>query len=370
VKGLRCLKMSSDKQHRVLVVAPTGRDGLLLCDMLGGNGIVCERFADVRQLCEQLQDGAGALLLTEEALGPGALECLSGALGTQPGWSDVPVILLTGNCKGIDAAARRMFRRKGARGNLVIVERPVPPLSLRSAVDAALVMRTRQYELRDYQEALRALTARLIEAQEAEGRHLARELHDDFCQKLAVLGMEMAALAHRASSKDHELRVRLLELTAQIGACAKDIHHISRRLHPAMLDDLGLALALKNECAAFSEQHGIPTQFDPCAIPSSVPGDISLCLYRVAQECLRNAGKHAKAAHVRIALSGGRDEIAMEIADVGKGFDLQKIKGKGRLGLISMEERVRLVNGAFSIRSQPGKGTQVKVRVPLRRRKS
>jgi signal transduction histidine kinase len=263
-----------------------------------------------------------------------------------------------------------MFRLKGARGNLVIVEKPVRPLSLRSAVDAALMTRTRQYELRDYQAELRALTAKLIEAQEAEGKHLARELHDDFGQKLAVLGMEMAGLADRASSRDKELGGPLMEFTARIGTFAKDIHHISRRLHPAILDDLGLAVALKNECAAFSEQHGIPAEFDPYAITGPVPDDISLCLYRVAQECLRNVGKHARAAHVRIALSGGRDEIAMEIADAGKGFDLERIKGKGRLGLISMEERVRLVNGAFSIRSQPGKGTLVKVRVPLRQRAS
>jgi signal transduction histidine kinase len=364
------LKMAGDKQHRVLVVAPTGRDARLLCDMLGGNGIVCERFGDVRQLCEELRESAGALLLTEEALGPAAIKCLSGVLSTQPAWSDLPVILLAGNWQGVDGAARRMFQQKGARGNLVILERPVRPLSLRSAVDAALTTRKRQYELRDYQEELRALTAKLIGAQEAEGKHLARELHDDFGQKLAVLGMEMGALAHRASSKDKELGVRLREFTAQIGECAKDIHHISRRLHPAILDDLGLAAALKNECAAFSEQHGIPARFDPFAIPGPVPGDVSLCLYRVAQECLRNAGKHAKAAHVRIALSGDSHEIAMEIADEGKGFDLEKIKGKGRLGLISMEERVRLVNGAFSIRSQPGKGTLVKVRVPLRQGQS
>ena len=362
--------MVNDLQYRVLAVAPTGRDARLLCDMLGENGIVCESLAGVRQLCAELRGGAGAILLTEEALGPGALECLSGALGTQPEWSDVPVILLTGNWERIDSAARQMFRQKGARGNLVIVERPVRPLSLRSAVDAALMMRTRQYELRDYQEELRALTAKLIEAQEAEGKHLARELHDDFGQKLAVLGMEMAGLADRASSRDKELGGQLLEFTARIGTFAKDIHHISRRLHPAILDDLGLAVALKNECAAFSEQHGIPAEFDPYAITGPVPDDISLCLYRVAQECLRNVGRHARAAHVRIALSGGRDEIAMEIADAGKGFDLQKIKGKGRLGLISMEERVRLLSGAFSIWSQPGKGTLVKVRVPLRQRES
>ena len=219
-----------------------------------------------------------------------------------------------------------------------------------------------------YQQELQALTAKLIEAQEMGSKYLARELHDDFSQKLAVLGIEMAALAHQASAQ--ELGDRLLEFTVQIGTLAKDIHRISRQLHPAILDDLGLAAALKNECVAFSEQHDIPTEFDAGDMPRVVPDDIALCLYRVAQECLRNAGKHANTAQVLVALSGGRDEIAMEIVDVGDGFNPEEIKGKGGLGLISMEERVRLVNGTFSIRSRPGEGTLVKVRVPLHRKES
>ena len=349
----------------MLIVAPVGRDARLVCDMLGKNGIACERFMDIRQLCEELREGAGAILLTEEALGPGALECLSNALSTQPKWSDVPVILLSNEWEEIDAAARQMFREKGARGNLVIMEKPLRPLSLRSAVDAALMARMRQYELRDHQEKLQALTAKLIEAQEMESKYLARELHDDFSQKLAVLGIEMAGLADRTNGSSQELGSRLLEFTEQIGTLAKDIHRISRQLHPAILDDLGLAAALKNECVAFSEQCGIPTEFNPNGTPRYIPDDISLCLYRVAQECLRNVGKHAQATEARVVLSGGLDEIAMEIADVGNGFDPEKVGGKGGLGLISMEERVRLVKGTFSIRSQPGTGTQVTVRVPL-----
>ena len=363
VKALRCLTKMSDKQRRVLIVAPTGRDARLLCDMLGSNGIASEPFADIRQLCDELRHGAGAILLTDEALGPGALESLSDALGTQPKWSDVPVILLTGNWQRVDAAAHQMFREKGARGSLVVVEKPVRPLSLRSAVDAALLTRTRQYELRDYQQDLQALTAKLIEAQEAGNKYLARELHDDFSQKLAVLGIQMAALADRASSP--ELGGRLLEFTAQIGILARDIHRISRQLHPAILDDLGLAAALKNECIAFTEQHGIPAEFDARDIPRGVSDDISLCLYRVAQECLRNVVKHAKATGVRVALSCGHDEISMKIADVGVGFVHEEVKRKGGLGLISMQERMRLVSGTFSIRSQTGRGTVVRVRVPL-----
>lgn len=172
----------------------------------------------------------------------------SDALGTQPKCSDVPVILLTSDLQRIDAAARRMFREKRARGNLVMVERPVRPLSLRSAVDAALVTGMRQYELRDYQEALQALAARLIEAQEPECQHLALELHDVFSQKLAVMGIEMAALAQALPESSPALSGRLLNFTGEIGILAKDIHRVSRQLHPAILHDLGLAAALRNKC--------------------------------------------------------------------------------------------------------------------------
>jgi PAS domain S-box-containing protein len=220
-------------------------------------------------------------------------------------------------------------------------------------------------ELRNKETELQLLTARIIEMQEMENKYLARELHDDFSQKLAVLGMEIAAVAQRESS--FEMRGRLQGFTAQIGTLAKDIHRISRQLHSAILDDLGLAAALRNECGGFSEQHGIPVEFDHGDVPSVVPGDISLCLYRVAQECLRNIGKHANATRARVALRRVRDELAMEITDSGDGFDPQAIKGKGGLGLISMEERIRMVRGTLSISSQPRKGTVVEARVPFPR---
>jgi PAS domain S-box-containing protein len=507
VKDPNCWTMSSDKHHRVVVVAPTGRDAQLLCEMLGRNGIVCEPYGDIRQLCEGLRDGAGAILLAEEALGPGALENLSGALSTQPEWSDLPLIVLTSDWPKMETSAGRMFRQKGARGNLVILEKPIRPLSLCSTVGAALMTRARQYELRDYldqrsraeaslreseerfrllvegvkdyaiymldvdgkitswnqgaqqikgyraeeiigehvsrfyppedvaqgkpelqlkeaeeegrcetlgwrirkdgtrffadvvitalkdeaghlrgfskitrditerkrseeallgyQQELQGLTSKLIAAQEMESKRLARELHDAFSQKLAVLGLKTAALAQRPPESFAMLRGSLIQLTEQIGRLSNDIHQISRQLHPAILDDLGLEAALKNECLAFSDQHGIATHFDSVDVPKNIPDDVSLCLYRVSQECLRNVAKHSHAVSVRFTLSTVGAEIVMEIADAGDGFDLKNIKGKRGLGLISMDERVRLVNGTLSVVSQPGRGTVVNVRVRL-----
>ena len=216
-----------------------------------------------------------------------------------------------------------------------------------------------------YQQELRALTARLIDLQETQNRYLARELHDTFSQKLAVLGIEMAALAQGPPESFETISARLRRFTEQIGDLSKDIHQISRQLHPAILDDLGLEAALKNECLIFAKQHGITTEFDPAGIPRNIPDDVALCLYRVAQECLRNVARHANAASVRVTLRAGHNEIALEIVDNGDGFDPEKIKSKGRLGLISIDERCRLVNGKFSVHSEPGKGTRVNVRVAL-----
>jgi PAS domain S-box-containing protein len=217
-----------------------------------------------------------------------------------------------------------------------------------------------------YQQELQGLTSKLIEAQEHENKHLARELHDVFSQKLAVLGMEIAALGQDPPESSGKLKRRLQQLTEKIGFLSRDIHQISRQLHPAILDDLGLEAALRNECLVFSQHHGIPAEFVSRDVPRSLSGDLSLCLYRVAQESLRNIGNHALAQEVRVDLSANDREIGLVIEDSGHGFDLQDGRGKGGLGLVSMEERIRLVNGTLSIRSQPGKGTRLEIRAPLR----
>jgi len=235
------------------------------------------------------------------------------------------------------------------------------------AVHATELMVRKQNEaaVLRYQQELQGLTGKLIEARELESKLLARELHDVFSQKLAVLGMEIAALGQNLPESSQELKSRLQQFTEQIGFLSKDIHQISRQLHPAILDDLGLVAGLRNECLVFSQQQDVPAEFVSRDVPRSLSGDLSLCLYRVAQESLRNIGKHARAQEVRVDLSASDREIVLVIEDRGHGFDLQEGRGKGGLGLVSMEERIRLVNGSLSIRSQPGMGTRVEVRAPL-----
>jgi signal transduction histidine kinase len=215
------------------------------------------------------------------------------------------------------------------------------------------------------QKELQALTARLLGLQEAGNREIARELHDDLSQKLAALGMEVSTLQQPSAKPVDSLPERVRALSARINGLAEGVHAMSRRLHPAVLDELGLEAALREECAAFSTQWGVPCKVESKSVPISLPEDVSLCLYRVAQESLRNIAKHAEATKVRVALSGRKDGIALRVEDTGDGFDLKEARGKGGLGLISMEERVRLLNGKFAIQSNPGKGTTVDVFLPL-----
>jgi PAS domain S-box-containing protein len=215
-----------------------------------------------------------------------------------------------------------------------------------------------------YQSELQALTARLLGLQEAGNKELARELHDDLNQKLAALGMEVSTLLQPSASPGESLPERVRALSSRIDVLATDVHALSRRLHPAILDELGLEAALKEECVAFSAQTAVPCRVESRSVPKPLPEDVSLCLYRVAQESLRNIARHAGAAKVRVMLSGGKDGVTLRVEDTGDGFDLNEVKGKAGLGLISMEERVRLINGKFTIQSQPGKGTTVEVFVP------
>jgi signal transduction histidine kinase len=151
----------------------------------------------------------------------------------------------------------------------------------------------------------------------------------------------------------------------EVGRLAQDIHRLSRQLHPSILEHLGLMAGLRAECASFSSQHGIGVELVPATVPDSLPGEIALSLYRIAQESLWNVAKHARAQQVRLVVSQGNGELLLVVEDDGSGFELDQVKGRGGLGLVSMEERARQVGGDLLVKSHPGKGTRVEVRVPL-----
>jgi signal transduction histidine kinase len=211
-----------------------------------------------------------------------------------------------------------------------------------------------------------ALSARLLSAQEEERRLLARELHDDLTQRLAALSIETAKLQADCDPLPSFLQDGLTNLQGHLAKLSEDIHAISRQLHPSILDDLGLSDAIRSECDGFCRREGIPVEFEEQSVPESLPRDLALCVYRVAQHALKNIAKHADASRVCVALTGASNEVSLEIRDNGVGFDVERSSHKPGMGLVSMEERVRLEGGRFAIHSKPYDGTRVTVGVPIR----
>jgi PAS domain S-box-containing protein len=218
-------------------------------------------------------------------------------------------------------------------------------------------------ERADAERQLKNLTSRLIESQEIRSKFLARELHDVVSQKLAAVGMGLGRLLQTGGKKGAPT---LRAAREDLMSLARDLHRMSRQLHPAILDDLGLAAAINSECVAFTEQYGMPATFTAVDVPQAIAGDVALCLYRVAQESLRNAGKHADAPTVEVTLRGRADELVLQIEDGGSGFEAAAVRTKGGIGLVSMEERVRIVGGTLTVSSQRGRGTTIEARIPLR----
>ncbi len=218
--------------------------------------------------------------------------------------------------------------------------------------------------LRESHSRLQELTGQLIFAQEEAYKRLARELHDDFSQRLAGLLMEVSLLEQKLPGSSNGLHERVRGIGNKIGTLAKDINGVSRQLHSSVLDNVGLAAALEAECDGFSEREGIVAKFNSASLPKALPEDISLCLYRIAQDSLRNIAKHANASSVQIDLTSQANDIILGVQDSGDGFDVTGGHTKGGLGLVSMEERVRPLGGSLLIESEPGKGTKVEVRIP------
>jgi signal transduction histidine kinase len=215
------------------------------------------------------------------------------------------------------------------------------------------------------EEALSSVSRRLIAAQEQERTRIARELHDDLSQRMALLQIGVEQLAESTSELSPRTRQQLRDIAKVSTEISSSIHNMSHQLHPYKLDTLGLVTSLRGFCNEFSQQHNLPVQFVHHDLPGQIPNDVALCLFRIAQEALRNVIKHSGSAEAKVELSGHVDRVDLCISDSGAGFNPRHAKPEVGLGLISMRERVRLVKGHLSVESEPSQGTQIRVRVPL-----
>jgi signal transduction histidine kinase len=359
-----------------------------------------------------IQSGAGALILTEEALELGSLSHLFEALAAQPSWSELPLIILTTG--GESRLARLLELAAQAAGSVTLLERPVHTTTLIRSLEVALNSRRRQYQVRDFLEEQRrnqhelrqaheqladrakqletlvesrtaklaesnqnlrremaerqALRRKLLDAQEEERRRIARELHDQMGQNLTALNVGLKSLLDGQSRSGLGSRVQhLQELATQT---ARDLHRVAVELRPAALDDLGLVKAIRALIETWSTRYRIDVDFEAGQYKAvGISSEIETSLYRIIQEALNNVAKHSGATRVALVLRRTEEQVQAIIEDDGRGFDAlvpsQSGNGSGRLGLLGIRERLGIVGGDLKIESAPKRGVTLFLRIPI-----
>lgn len=238
-------------------------------------------------------------------------------------------------------------------------------LALNSAQQASLALSDSREKLHHSHNQIRKLLGKLIDAQESERRRISRELHDDLNQKIAMLSMSISRLKRKLPIPDSSLVTELDQLRETATELTNDVRTLSHQLHPAVLDHLGLVTALESYINNFNEEEQINVKLTAELGAERIPFPISICLYRVAVEALRNVSRHSGATSAAISLTRSDGVLELQVSDTGRGFDVEIFKQGGGLGLISAEERLRVLQGSCEIHSVPGRGTTLVARVPL-----
>jgi signal transduction histidine kinase len=205
----------------------------------------------------------------------------------------------------------------------------------------------------------------MITAQERELSNIARELHDDVCQRLAILSLKIERVAKAWANGQAQVGEQLQQIWRQCSTLTGDVQALSHELHPSLLDNLGLVTAAKSICREVSERSGAAVDFTDTDVPTALPREVSLCLFRVIQEALHNSVKYSGGNQFHVLLQGEPGEIVLEVRDRGVGFNTATLKNKAGLGLVSMRERVQLLNGTIQIDSKPNGGTRIRACVPF-----
>ena len=215
------------------------------------------------------------------------------------------------------------------------------------------------------EESLEELSGRLLTAQEEERTRIARELHDDFSQRLALQSIALTQLWKRLPATEVEERAKVRELLKRTQEMSSDMHSLSHQLHSSKLEHVGLVPALNGLCEEMTSKYRIQVEFTDREVSSEIPKDIALCLFRIVQEALGNVVKHSHAQHAQVELAGTKNEVRLRIVDAGVGFNPGQRSADAGIGLVSMRERLRLVGGRLSVQSAPMRGTEIIAEVPL-----
>jgi signal transduction histidine kinase len=276
------------------------------------------------------------------------------------------------NSQQLGASDREMFRSFAslqARQTRLLATALIAGLML-SLASAFYLLRLEQEGRRRYQELARSrreleeLSARLVDAQETERRSISRELHDEVGQSLGALLVEAGRLAAAVPAGNTQIKDHVDKIKSVAETTVQTVRNIALLLRPSMLDDLGLIAALEWQGREVSRRSEMEVEVQSEGVSEKIPDEYRICIYRLVQEALNNAARHSSAKNARVTVEQTADKILVRVFDDGRGFDPQRVRG---LGILGMEERVRRLGGIFAIDSKPGSGTTLKAEFPLPR---
>ena len=268
--------------------------------------------------------------------------------------ASMPLLFLAAMIKERERAQEAAYHKEGRL-----------ELALNAAQQASQALSDSQQELRQSNRLVRKLLGKLIDAQESERRRISRELHDDLNQKIATLSMNISQLKRKLPMPENALVAELDQLRETTITLTNDVRTLSHQLHPAVLEHLGLVTALESYISNFKDEEQIDVQFTADTGDVRIPFQTSICIYRVAVEALRNVARHSGAGSAAVSLKRSHEGLELQVSDSGKGFDVETFKQGGGLGLISIEERLRVLQGDCEVSSAPERGTTIVARVPL-----
>jgi signal transduction histidine kinase len=373
----------------VLVFAPFGKDAVLVEQVLSQSAIKVRVLSTVQELGAAITEDAGAALITEEVLQNGTISSLAEKISAQPPWSDFPIIVLTGS--GLSTASTESaVRSRAPLGNVSLLERPLRPVTLVSAVKSALLARRRQYEVRDHLRerqaveealrrthdvleskveqrtaALRRLSVKLLTVQDEERRRIARELHDSLGQDLTAAKISLDMLSQECELDSTHLK----DARNLVDRCIADTRTLSHLLHPPLLDEAGFASAAKWYVEGFGRRSGIDARLSIPAHVTRLPRRTETALFRILQEALTNVHRHSGSKAVNVSLTMDESKIVLLVRDFGMGVPREVLDrfwktGNVGVGLPGIRERLQELGGFLEIESGPD-GTVLKATVPV-----
>lgn len=374
----------------VLVFAPFGKDAVLIERVLRQLTVTIRTYSELKELESAINEDAGAAIITEEVLQNGAIAALALRLALQPRWSDFPIIVFTGNGLSTDSTESAV-RSRAPLGNVSLLERPLRPVTLISAVRSALLARRRQYEVRDHLRerqsaeealrrahdaletlveqrtaALRRLSVKLLRVQDEERRRLARELHDSLGQDLtaAKISLDMLAQECKATMSSHLRDARTL-----VDRSIADTRTLSHLLHPPLLGEAGFISAAKRYVEGFGKRSGIVTKLDLPQHVHRLPRRTETALFRIMQEALTNVHRHSGSRAVEVSVVTDDSKVVLTVKDFGMGVPLEVLDrfwktGNVGVGLAGIRERLKELGGFLEIESNLD-GTLLKATIPV-----